>query len=317
MVWSTHESSAQGGKVYVSRFPAGMLQCGYIAWPDKRVDAKSLCQAYKGSFQCESQFFEALPCKVAELAWLSLQAARSPIFAGVTGAMLMLTTLLSLARIVAIQTNFRAPMTLMLHFQYSELPALAIYNYPHHYPTLNLTNFQHSPEQIDVSILEQKNLTLCYGPEWYRFPSSFLVPDVVRTEFIKTDLGIQLPKHFVERRSEVPESRQSLKKRLEIARTSPIGYNDQNIEEMDRYVSEDDCSYIIDLDFPDRRKATGQIPLFDPKTWERVLCEDYLDSERSPISTRTFSFPTFSAMNSYGDFCLLRNKKLQIRANNE
>lgn len=242
------------------------------------------------------------------------KAARSPIFSGVTGAMLTIVTLLSFARIVAIQTYFRAPMTLMLHFQYSELPALAIYNYPAHYPTLNLTNFQHSPEQIDVSILENKNLTLCYGPEWYRFPSSFLVPDVVRTEFIKTDLGIQLPKHFVERRNEVAISRRSLRKRLEIARTAPEGFNDQNIEMMDRYISEEDCSYIIDLDFPERRKERGAEPLFSPEKWERVLCEDYLDSEKSPISTRSFSLPTFGQYNKYGDFCLLRNKKLQIKS---
>lgn len=207
-------------------------------------------------------------------------------------------------------------MTLMLHFQYSELPALAIYNYPAHYPNLNLTNFLDSPEQIDVSLLEQKNLTLCYGPEWYRFPSSFLVPEVVRTEFIKTDLGIQLPKHFVERREELKISQRSLRKRLEIARTSPEGFNDQNIEMADRYVSESDCSYIIDLDFPARRQEQGTQPLFSENTWERVLCEQYLDSENSPIATRAFSFPGLGEKNSYGDFCLLRNKKLQIKGSN-
>jgi alpha-1,2-mannosyltransferase len=165
------------------------------------------------------------------------QAARSPIFAGVTGALLAIFATISIGRIVALQTYFRAPMTLLLHFQYSELPALAIYNYPSHYPKLDLTNFEHANEQIDVSILEQKNLTLCYGPEWYRFPSSFLIPDVVRTEFIKTDLGIQLPKHFVENRAEEKEVRKSLKKRLEIAQSAPTSFNDQNIEMMDRYVS--------------------------------------------------------------------------------
>lgn len=207
-------------------------------------------------------------------------------------------------------------MTLMLHFQYAELPALAIYNYPQHYPGLNLTNFEHSPEQIDVSILDNKNLTLCYGPEWYRFPSSFLVPNVIRTEFLKTDLGIQLPKHFIENRAEVPEARRSLRKRLEVARSTPSGFNDQNIEMMDRYVTEEQCSYIIDLDFPERRKETGTGPLFSTDTWERVICEKYLDSERSPISTRSFNVPGLSEGNVFGEFCLLRNKKLQIRDQN-
>lgn len=244
---------------------------------------------------------------------LFLQAARSPIFGGVTGAILLLATILSFSRIIAIQTYFRAPMTLMLHFQYYELPALAIYNYPQHYPGLNLTNFEHANEQIDVSILEQKNLTLCYGAEWYRFPSSFLVPDVVRTEFLQTGLGIQLPKHFVESRAEVFTSRTSLSQRLEIARTAPAGFNDQNLEEMDRYVTEDACSYIIDLDFPARRQETGAKPTFNPDTWEKVLCGPYLDSENSPMPSRAFSLPLLDSGNRFGDFCLLRNRKLQIR----
>lgn len=204
-------------------------------------------------------------------------------------------------------------MTLMLHFQYSELPALAIYNYPSHYPGLNLTNFEQANEQIDVSILEQKNLTLCYGAEWYRFPSSFLVPDVVRTEFLDAKLGIQLPKHFVESRAHGFASRRSLKERLAIARTSPAGFNAQNLEETDRYVSEDACSYIIDLDFPDRRQDTGAKPAFSPETWERVTCQPFLDSERSPMPSRAFSMPLLDGGNSFGDFCLLRNRKLQIR----
>ena len=149
----------------------------------------------------------------------------------------MLTTVLSAGRVLAISQYFRGPMPLYFHLQYHELPALAIYKYPAHFPKLNLTNFSRSEERMDISILGQNNLTLCYGKEWYRFPSSFLVPNEVRVEYLKSHFDGILPKHFVERREEVFTSRRDVRRRLAIASSSPAGFNDRNEEEMDRYAS--------------------------------------------------------------------------------
>lgn len=154
-----------------------------------------------------------------------------------TGAILLLTAIISFARILALQSYYRAPMSLLHHFQYNELPRLAISKYPDRYPGLNATNFMHSETQFDLTHLDNLNLTLCYGSEWYRFPSSFLVPNQIRTEFLETPLGIQLPKHFVEHRSEEARITASYKERLGITRNVPQGYNDANTEVMDRYVS--------------------------------------------------------------------------------
>ena len=114
---------------------------------------------------------------------------------------------------------------------------VAIQSYPSHYPKLNLTNYSQAEERMDISILNQKNLTLCYGKEWYRFPSSFLVPEVVRTEYINSRFNGILPKHFTERRDRVQESKSSYRGRLQIASDSPAGFNDRNIKELDRYAS--------------------------------------------------------------------------------
>lgn len=123
-------------------------------------------------------------------------------------------------------------MPLLHHLQYRELPKLAIYNYPSYYADRKITleNFLESEERFDIHILDQQNLTLCYGDEWYRFPSSFLVPNEVRVEFIKSNFKDQLPKHFAERRGERASNLKS------VTAASPEGYNDLNLEETDRYV---------------------------------------------------------------------------------
>ncbi|CAD6571380.1 MAG: mannosyltransferase [Cyphobasidiales sp. Tagirdzhanova-0007] len=164
-------------------------------------------------------------------------AARTRIISPITGIVLVLTSFLSVARILAISIFFRAPMPLLFHLQYHELPMVAIQSYPSHYPKLNLTNYSQAEERMDISILNQKNLTLCYGKEWYRFPSSFLVPEVVRTEYINSRFNGILPKHFTERRDRVQESKSSYRGRLQIASDSPAGFNDRNIKELDRYAS--------------------------------------------------------------------------------
>lgn len=127
-------------------------------------------------------------------------------------------------------------MPLLFHFQYTELPRLALYNYPSAYPKLNLKNYQDAEEQFDLSPLQGMNLTLCYGGEWYRFPGSFLVPNQIRTEFVKSGFDGQLPKHFVEQRKDVNSVKRSFRRKLQITSASPQGYNELNREEPDRYV---------------------------------------------------------------------------------
>ena len=166
-----------------------------------------------------------------------MQAARTPIFRYATTAIVLLTSFLSMARILAHDHYYRAPMPLLFHFQYTELPRLALYNYPSAYPKLTLKNYQKAEEQFELAPIQGMNLTLCYAGEWYRFPGSFLVPDEVRTEFVKSSFDGQLPKHFVERREEVQAVKRSFRRKAQITSQSPLGYNDLNTQEMDRYVS--------------------------------------------------------------------------------
>ena len=69
--------------------------------------------------------------------------------------------------------------------------------------------------------------SLCLGKEWYRFPSSYFLPTGMRAQFIKSEFSGLLPGQF---------SGETGPLGLPIARKTPPGMNDQNIEDSEKYV---------------------------------------------------------------------------------
>jgi alpha-1,2-mannosyltransferase len=70
--------------------------------------------------------------------------------------------------------------------------------------------------------------SVCYGKEWYRFPSSYHLPNDMRAKFIKSEFNGLLPGEFSEAKTGFgiwPG-----------AWLIPSGMNDQNIEDMGKYV---------------------------------------------------------------------------------
>lgn len=138
----------------------------------------------------------------------------------------MFSAFLSILRITAIYRYYHAPMDVLYHFQTYELPRLGVSRLPSSFPAVNQSipfsqAIDQLESQIDLSPLRQLNLTLCYGKEWHRFPTSFLVPEQVRIEFIRSEFKGILPKHFGV---------------VNGTRVVPEGFNDLNREEPDRYV---------------------------------------------------------------------------------
>lgn len=71
---------------------------------------------------------------------------------------------------------------------------------------------------------------VCLGKEWYRFPSSYLLPDRVRPKFIKSEFSGLLPGEF----SEATAGGFGLFPGTWLI---PSGMNDENIEDPGKYVS--------------------------------------------------------------------------------
>lgn len=70
--------------------------------------------------------------------------------------------------------------------------------------------------------------SVCFGKEWYRFPSSYFLPNDMRPKFIRSEFRGLLPGEF-------PDSPSYLG-RLDGASQIPSGMNDLNIEDPSKYV---------------------------------------------------------------------------------
>merc|ERR1712224_994683 len=80
---------------------------------------------------------------------------------------------------------------------------------------------------------------LCIGKEWYRFPSSFFLPEDAEGKalpllWLNSSFDGQLPRPF----GPWP---------LGLSQLTPEVFNDQNLREEERYSAESDCSFLVDL----------------------------------------------------------------------
>ncbi|KAI0308111.1 asparagine-linked glycosylation 9 protein isoform a [Multifurca ochricompacta] len=244
------------------------------------------------------------------------RASHSQLFRRSTLAIVLLTALISLTRILALWRYYHTPMTIAYEFEKHEVPRL-----------LNATNLLETPlpppelfeeykkkleenredeQRIDLSPIKEFGLRICYGKEWHRFPGHYLVPDGIRVDWIKSEFDGMLPAHF-------HQTHAGIRSRVLGTRHVPTGLNDLNKEEPMHYVDVSNCDYLVDLDFPhDPIESTYEPRYFlDDKTWERVSCLPFLDVRHSSRLTRAFWIPgqMWQSWNRFGEYCLLRNRK--------
>ena len=80
-------------------------------------------------------------------------------------------------------------------------------------------------QQMDIS---HTGASVCFGKEWYRYPSSYFLPHDMRAKFIRSEFKGLLPGEFPDAPSPFG--------RLEGASKIPSGMNDLNIEDPSKYV---------------------------------------------------------------------------------
>ncbi|XP_069752069.1 alpha-1,2-mannosyltransferase ALG9 isoform X4 [Narcine bancroftii] len=148
---------------------------------------------------------------------------------------------LSLSRSVAVFRGYHAPLDL-----YPEFHRIATDPSIHTLP-------------------EGRIINVCVGKEWYRFPSSFLLPDNWQLQFIASEFRGQLPKPFA--------------KEQQATRIQPTDMNDQNREEPSRYVDIRQCHYLVDLDI---ESETPREPRYsaDKDNWMVIAYKPFLDASR-------------------------------------
>ncbi|XP_038609657.1 alpha-1,2-mannosyltransferase ALG9-like [Tachyglossus aculeatus] len=167
----------------------------------------------------------------------------------------LLFGLLSLSRSVALFRGYHGPLDLYPEF--------------HHIAT----------DPAVHTVPEGRPVNVCVGKEWYRFPSSFLLPENWHLQFIPSEFRGQLPKPF----AEGPLA----------TRNVPADMNDQNREEPSRYVDLSKCHYVVDLDGV---TETAREPRFSAhrEDWLSLAHRPFLDASRSSRFLRAFYVPFLS-----------------------
>lgn len=135
--------------------------------------------------------------------------------------------------------------------------------------------------------------SVCVGNEWYRFASSFFLPDGMEVAFIKDGFDGQLPAHF----SAAPP---------EGTRAIHPHFNGMNREEASRYVPLRSCDYLVDLlpikGSDDERERRELHRGFTP--WRTAR---FLDAAHSPSWSRALYVPLLSERrNAYAEYAVLK-----------
>lgn len=149
---------------------------------------------------------------------------------------------------------------------------------------------------------------VCFGKEWYRFPSSYFLPRNMHAKFIRSEFRGLLPGEFSEARTGfgffggtwMPTS----------------GLNDRNEEDLAKYVDIRQCSFLVDTQYPEN---TDPLPPLEPDyiadgdKWDVVKCEPFLDASKTHLLARVLWVPESDLVpekyrRRWGRHCLLRRK---------
>ncbi|KAJ8933722.1 hypothetical protein NQ314_013852 [Rhamnusium bicolor] len=183
------------------------------------------------------------------------------------------TSWLGVSRVFALYRNYHAPFDLMMELN----------RYP-----------------VEAKIPDKAQVNVCIGKDWYRYPSSFFLPNPNwNIRFIKSEFNGMLPAPYTGN---------------ENATTIIHPYfNDKNEEEPSLYFDLSKCHFLLDLDLG---KETNLEPIYANKKdkWKVVKSYPFLNIEMSNKYFRAFYIPFLSDRYIvYGNFSLLQSTKLKIK----
>lgn len=150
---------------------------------------------------------------------------------------------------------------------------------------------------------------VCFGKEWYRFPSSYFLPRDMHAKFVRSEFRGLLPGEFSEARTGFG---------FWSGTWLPSGsFNDRNEEDMSKYTDLRACSLLVDTQYPSRREPLPPSEpdyIADEEHWEVVRCEPFLDAADTHLLARALWVPTLNIVpdkfrRRWGRHCLLQRKQ--------
>ncbi|KAI5463848.1 family 22 glycosyltransferase [Mariannaea sp. PMI_226] len=151
--------------------------------------------------------------------------------------------------------------------------------------------------------------SICFGKEWYRFPSSYFLPRDIHAKFVRSEFRGLLPGEFAE-----AQSGSGLWSGTWLPTT---GLNDQNKEDLGKYVDLSACKLLVDTQYPERHDPLPPNEpdyIADDVNWDIVQCEPFLDAASTHLLARALWVPDLKSIPSkykrrWGRHCLLQRKK--------
>jgi alpha-1,2-mannosyltransferase len=206
---------------------------------------------------------------LGEIAYVGARTKRRAIAALIIAVAVTGTSIISGARITSMVHNYGAPLQV-----YAKLEQVL----PHQPP--------------------QQQTNVCVGKEWYRFPSSFFLPEHAnaRLQFLKSNFDGLLPKQF----APLPQG----------TYVPPTHMNEDNREEPSRYVHVDDCDAIVDLELLEHQEEQ-HYSLMVNDGWRVAAYRWFLDAPRSNDAIgRAFYVPGRSnRVNQYKKYVVVVKEK--------
>ncbi|KAK5065019.1 hypothetical protein LTR84_000854 [Exophiala bonariae] len=145
--------------------------------------------------------------------------------------------------------------------------------------------------------------TVCFGKDWYRFPSSHHLPNGTHAKFIKSEFDGLLPGEYHEGQTGFGFFPGTW--------LLPSGMNDLNQEDPAKHTAVEHCTYLVDTYHPGM-EATKHEPLYalEPE-WSKVACYPFLDAGKTSLLARTIWIPDLSVIPAryrrhWGEHCLLK-----------
>jgi alpha-1,2-mannosyltransferase len=148
--------------------------------------------------------------------------------------------------------------------------------------------------------------TVCLGKEWYRFPSSFFLPNGVHAKFIKSEFTGLLPGEFSEANVGFGVFPGTW--------LVPSGMNDENLEDVGKYADINRCTYLVDSKLPSAAPTELEPDYVSSDHWQKLKCASFLDASHTHLLGRLLFIPDMPLipdkfLRRWGQYCLMRPRK--------
>lgn len=163
----------------------------------------------------------------------------------------------------------------------------------------------------NISVVGESGDFVCFGKDWYRFPTSYFLPRDMQAKFIRSEFRGLLPGEF-KRRTDTSGL-------FPGTSSIPQGMNDQNLEDLGKYTDIQQCDFLVDTQYPvNAEKGLGLPPnepdyVADTENWEIVKCLPFLDAGNTGQIPRMIWVPNWGFIpeglkRKWGRHCLLQQR---------